>query len=355
MLTELTIQNFKSWRDTKTVKLAPLTAIFGTNSSGKTSLLQFLLMLKQTTASADRLRVLHTGDDRTPVDLGTFYDIAHNHELPQTLKFSLAWHIQPRPLAITNPEGTDTLFKIEQLRYEAEITGDTQHVGVDRFSYQFADYQFGLQRTKEGEYELLNQGYELKRNRGRAWQLPAPIKSYGFPDQVNAYYQNASFLAEFTLALEKEMSNIFYLGPLRENPSRYYAWSGQRPEDVGRRGELAIQALLASRGEPEMGFGKGRPRQSLEERVAYWLAELGLLNEFALKPIAANRKDYEVRVRQTQPLCRSANYGCGVWCFTSITRAGALLLCATLCNDYFGTARDSFAPGRASWFGRCVH
>ena len=36
-----------------------LTGFFGTNSSGKSSILQFLLMLKQTVESSDRSRVLH--------------------------------------------------------------------------------------------------------------------------------------------------------------------------------------------------------------------------------------------------------------------------------------------------------
>ena len=47
MLTQLRFENFKSWQAAK-LPLAPLTALFGANSSGKSSLLQFLLLLKQT-------------------------------------------------------------------------------------------------------------------------------------------------------------------------------------------------------------------------------------------------------------------------------------------------------------------
>jgi Predicted ATPases len=38
MLTSLRIQNFKAWKDTGTIRLAPLTVIFGANSAGKSSL-----------------------------------------------------------------------------------------------------------------------------------------------------------------------------------------------------------------------------------------------------------------------------------------------------------------------------
>ena len=48
MITEFRAENFKSWEDTGKIDFAPLTGFFGANSSGKTSILQVLLMLKQT-------------------------------------------------------------------------------------------------------------------------------------------------------------------------------------------------------------------------------------------------------------------------------------------------------------------
>ncbi|MFN9708840.1 MAG: AAA family ATPase [Burkholderiales bacterium] len=48
MLTTLHIKNFKAWRETGTIRLAPLTVIFGANSAGKSSLGHLLLALKQT-------------------------------------------------------------------------------------------------------------------------------------------------------------------------------------------------------------------------------------------------------------------------------------------------------------------
>ena len=52
MITELTARNFKSWEDTGKLRFAPLTGLFGANSSGKTSILQVLLMLKQTAGTS---------------------------------------------------------------------------------------------------------------------------------------------------------------------------------------------------------------------------------------------------------------------------------------------------------------
>src|SRR5687767_8698494 len=93
MLTRLRIQNFKNWADTSDIRLAPITVFFGSNSTGKSSLIQFLLMLRQTAESPDRRRVLHPGDDKTPVELGTFRDLVFGHDLTNEISFSFAWSL----------------------------------------------------------------------------------------------------------------------------------------------------------------------------------------------------------------------------------------------------------------------
>jgi hypothetical protein len=290
------------------MRLAPLTGLFGVNSSGKTSLLQFILMLKQTVESSDRSRILHTGgDERSYVDLGTFYDLVHKHEQPGQINFLLGWTL-PKSLRVPDPERASvTLLRVNSMGFSATIGVTTDRIQVERYKYHLPkNYSIGMELqsengsgTKDG-YDLFFEGFDLKRTRGRKWPLPPPVKSYGFPDQVNAYYQNAGFLSELVLAFEELFQDLYYLGPLREYPSRSYLWTGERPQDVGRRGQLAIPALLASRTLGKViRRGQGRRRQTVEERVAEWLKELGLIDSFSLQPIAPNRKDYEVRVRRS--------------------------------------------------------
>src|SRR5271157_4195958 len=106
MLTHLRIRNFKSWRDTGAVRLAPITVLFGNNSAGKSSIIQFLLMLKQTVESPDRRRVLHPGDGLTPVDLGTFRDLVYDHQETRRIRFELNWTLG-EPLTFTDPKTRD--------------------------------------------------------------------------------------------------------------------------------------------------------------------------------------------------------------------------------------------------------
>jgi len=304
MIKELQALNFKSWKDTKRLHLAPLTVLFGTNSSGKTSILQLLLMLKQTVESADRRRVLHTGDDLSIVDLGTFSDLIYGHEIDRPLRISLTWDLL-KTLRIKDPEKKDaTLFEIPSLRFDLKVDGNPPSPSVESFTYSFDDEALGMEKVpsdpKKGAYELTTKSYEAKRQRGRPWPLPAPVKFYGFPDEVRGYFQNVGFLSDIVLELERLFARIAYLGPLREYPKRIYTWAGEEPPDVGRKGELAIAALLAAQRRGRyISPGHMKRRQTLEQRLAYWLAQMGIIDSFSIRQIAANRKEYEVKVKKT--------------------------------------------------------
>lgn len=307
MITGLQIENFKSWRETGNLRFAPLTCLFGSNSSGKTSILQLLLMLKQTVESPDRKQVLNLGDDRSLVSLGTFRDVLFRHDPRAHLRWRLAWNL-PTDLQIASPERPGTLlFSGRDLSFEAEISeqGDVCRLVVERFQYGFAGACFSMRRRTDriDKYDLAIEGrspFELRRTQGRPWDLPEPVKCYGFPDQVKAYYQNAGFLPDLELAFEKLLTDVFYLGPLRDYPKRQYTWAGTQPADMGYRGEKAVDAILASRQRGgKISRGKGNRKLTVEEYVAFWLKELGLIHDFAVEPITAGSNLYQVKVRRT--------------------------------------------------------
>jgi predicted ATPase len=306
MIKKLHILGFKSWEDSGTLRFAPLTGFFGTNSSGKTSILQLLLMLKQTVESADRKRVLHTGDDFSIVDLGTFPDLIHCHKTDAALQVSISWDLL-KILKIKNPEEKDkNLFEIEDLKFDVEIREESGTPIVRKFSYSFDNNDFGMKpggkKEKKGEYDLVSAPYSQKRQQpGRAWPLPPPIKFYGFPDEVGAYFKNVGFLSEIVLEFEGLFGRIKYLGPLREYPKRIYTWSGEAPSDVGRKGELAVAAILAARERGKyISPGHRKRKRTLEETIAYWLSSMGIIHSFSVKQIGEDRKDYEVLVRKTE-------------------------------------------------------
>lgn len=91
MLTRMKLENFKSWRELD-IELAPLTLLFGTNSSGKTSILQALLLLKQTVNNFDRTQHINFGgSDRDYVDFGSYQDLVYGHDEQNKVGVGLDW------------------------------------------------------------------------------------------------------------------------------------------------------------------------------------------------------------------------------------------------------------------------
>lgn len=337
MLTRLRLENFKSWADTKDIALKPITAFFGANSSGKTSLLQALLLLKQTTDSSDRGLVFHFGNNKTPVDLGDFESVVHAHDTASALKIALDWKAL-KPFEITDTNTDQPVVQSQNVGFEVaahQIVEKVKHsrrlleetapqkqlimgeerqkplVGrevvevkrlvVDEMSYRVGNAIFGM-RPKGKEYELFVRAAELKfvASEGRTQNIPPPDKCYGFPDAVRANFQNAGFLADLEYGLVKRLQHLYYLGPLSAYPKRQYAWSGEQPNDIGRPGELAVAALLASRDQGEViNQGKDKPVLSLEQYVAQWLMKLGLIHGFRIEQLVKGRPFFEVRVRKS--------------------------------------------------------
>ncbi len=249
MLSHLRIENFKAWNEAD-LTFGKVTGFFGPNSVGKSSLLQFLLLLKQTRNATDRGIVIDFGGPHSLVDL-------------------VNARLRARDLA-----------------------------------YRFEDVDFRL-RLKDGP----KKGYELeidpeiiipKRIRGRAWPLPQPVKTHLFPGQARSYFQNTDFLAQFELAYEQFMDSIHHLGPLRDFPRREYPWAGARPSDVGQRGERAMEAILAAtRSGEKRNLGYKKRRMPFQEMIAWWLRELGLIHDFRVEEIAPGANLYRAVVQTT--------------------------------------------------------
>ncbi len=86
MLREYRLTNFKAFGETVTIPIRPLTLIFGANSSGKSSIFQSMLLLKQTLeeAKTPETALLTKG---SLVDLGKYRDFIHRHETERDFEF----------------------------------------------------------------------------------------------------------------------------------------------------------------------------------------------------------------------------------------------------------------------------
>jgi energy-coupling factor transporter ATP-binding protein EcfA2 len=291
MITRLQIENFKSWRRAD-LPFGKLTAFFGANSSGKTSILQLLLLLRQTVEAPDPSMPLFLGDRRSLADLGTFYDLIHQHDLQKVLRWQLEWQIKPRTLfEISDIERVEQMVEIGW-----EGGGQVGRMVVRSMSYRFDKHRI-LYRREGKRYEIESDPPPLlKRSPGRPPVHKEPIKCYGFPESVRVAFQNAEPLFELAHELTELAQRIYYIGPLREYPQRQYLWSGAEPSDVGSRGENTIAALLASRRQGKT-IPRSRPTKTVEAAVAEQLKKLGLIQSLDVREVVEGSRLYEVKVR----------------------------------------------------------
>lgn len=303
MITHLAFNNFKSWNELR-LNAKPITGLFGANSSGKSSILQMLLMLKQTKEETDRTIAIDFGNTKKNVNLGSFNDVTHNHN-EKGISWNISWNLDNK-LKPEDPtsDRLNYIFETDNLALHARITKENGDIVQDELKYSFVtsnniSCDISMER-KEKKYDLHIAGldYKFLRNKGRPWDLPSPIKSYNFPDQVQTYFQNTAFLSDFVVEYEKLMDSIYYLGPLREYPKREYPWSGSRPIDVGMRGERVVDALIAARAQNEKRHrGPKKHYKQFDEFIASWLEDLGLIHSFSLKEIS-NSGLYKVLIKK---------------------------------------------------------
>ena len=303
MLKKLQIKNFKGWKNTGIIRMAPISLFFGANSSGKSSIGQFMMMLKQTVESPDRKAILFPGSKYSAVQLGSYQEMVFQRDSVNRIFFEYQWEIKGG-LKFRDPISGQS-FSGDKLTFKAEVgLGDKDQYSLvlDHLQYQLINdnelaLSLGLNRDpdRKSEYKVNADKYALVRQKGRAWALRGSVRFYGFPDEVVAYYQNADFVQELNLWHEKLFRSLCYLGPLRTKAERLYSWTGIEPESVGFSGENTVPAILAARNR-EISLGYKRHAKPFEEIIALKLKEMGLIEEFKVNPISKQRQEYEVKV-----------------------------------------------------------
>ena len=310
MITHIRMKNFKSWKDSGEVKLAPLTGFFGTNSSGKSSLLQMLLLLKQTAEHPDLNEVIFFGHDSSLVNLGSFREVIHGHndndeEIIQ-LVLSIGCKLNSPPYKVLENRFGQT--KIDGFNFYTCIIEDEKGPIVEEFNYNSLDNQakvFWMNGYLDLNGEQLKNTVDVKNCYGM---------SSCAPDLLN----------QFTAAFEFLFSHVYYLGPTRVHPQRFYHWNGKHPKDIGPWGDKVIHALLSARLQNLITVYNEGP-QTIEERISRWLQKMKLAYSFLLGP-SGNLDDnnYEIRIQKNSmdPAVTLVDMGYGLGQFLPV-----LVLC----------------------------
>jgi len=317
MLTHLKLENFKIWRSTGPVRLAPITLLLGTNSSGKSSLIQSLLLIRQTVKGDDPNLDLNLGnpDADDSVTLGQFKDLLCRHGAASESTSATQVGIEFRWSEHGQAESS-TLFSA---RYNKGPAGSAElaflRLGKD-------GQGFSVQRRKPGIYRLslatqakpLGQSADFR-----------PERSFAFSAAtLNKLGAQAELIKTIGPALLDELGRIIYLGPVRRLAQRDYVWAGRMPAHIGDDGAKAVDALIASGAARQLALKRKQalPAEAqLFEQTIHWLKAMNLADGLAIRALgssarhelmiesdgqASNLKDVGVGVSQVIPVIVAA-------------------------------------------------
>lgn len=329
MLKKLRIQNFKVWEDTGEIAMAPITLFFGANSSGKSSIGQFLMMLKQTVESrSHRETVFYSGYRNSAVQLGSYEEMVFQHNSKKMIEFEYQWSPNWSPIDFIKIKHVPYRQKFsdnDRLAFQAKIgaTDLTQTTRVNLFKYELIkngkiSRSLGMKLSSGARsvYEVESSGFDLKERSPGIWRWPMgePKHFCSFSSEVFWAYTNIrDFATEFEYLHEELFSALFYLGPLRAKTERSYYYTGGKLESVGYEGEDTIATILEARSEGRrIKLPEKHPARSFEEVIALKLKDMGLIEEFEIQTVSQRVHEVKIRTKGSRTWVDLPDVGFGI-------------------------------------------
>lgn len=270
---EIRWRNFRSLEDTGWLQIKPLTVVIGANASGKTSLVAPLLILKQTLNSVQPAVALKT--QGSLFNAGDFQNLIFAHHTDRELGLSIRFHHHelsedgspknPEPPGHYPPGALDLGFVAAgddgsaafksfivrdvygrpMLRRTRSVRGSYSLVGAVAPKTESDFLKAAIQAkpehflfTPNGVFKEMARRRRQKQAHTEAAHEPA---AFELDEEAEEYLATLSYTQQPISSL---LADLAYIGPLRERPRRLYETTGERPSDVGVRGENAPEIIF---------------------------------------------------------------------------------------------------------------
>lgn len=307
MLTHLKLENFKIWRSTGPIRLAPITLLLGTNSSGKSSLIQSLLLIRQTVKGNEPNLDLNLGnpDTNDSVTLGQFKDLLCRHGAASESTSATQVGVEFRWSEDGQPDNS-TLFSA---RYSRGVAGSADlaflRLGKD-------GQGFTVERRKPGIYRLSLATQAKHLGQSASFR---PQRSFNFSaSTLKKLGDQGELIKSIGPALLDELGRIIYLGPVRRLAQRDYVWTGRMPTHIGDDGAKAVDALIASGLALQAAKRRNQslPAEAeLFEQTIRWLKDMNLADNLAIRALG-NSARYELLIENDGQASNIKDVGVGV-------------------------------------------
>ena len=285
---KISIKNFKTISELNGFDFNSINIISGVNSSGKTSFIQFLLMIKQTLEmkSANSALIF----DGSWVKLGDFEDLVYKKDINNSIGFELQFgkeYIKDKFPVIYGIE--TVMIKVDYL-----LNGVETYLSNIKITYKTSQRQHFVNFTYNNDsYKihsdsalLVNEFNELINAEGSINTISF-FPTMFFTEMDNPKYPEYDKNPTTTTAIEvkaKEVqsivnnffSNISYIGPLREEPQDLYNSNGKN-KYIGSKGEYAAQFFEEEANNTVVFYdiqNRELKEMSLSNAVKYWICDV---------------------------------------------------------------------------------
>ena len=277
--TSLYLENFKGFIQKEeekqcenTIKIRPITLIYGPNSFGKSSILQSLLLLNQTVNEGGDYKTVCLLPKGATVNLGTFSDLINKNDTSKELRIdiSLPFNHYFDNENISAKQDTSLLTKLYFSYYFKLTKGHTILSKIDIWAkiIDYCNTDTIVETPKKLIYTL-----ELKSNQNNVYTIIRHYRNDIAPDEVFlgdtgqkqelkkiSFFRLEEFLVEEPFKqIEEILQNLVYVSSFRIQPERVFIPEQNRRDYVGKNGEYTAEILYD---------------KELKKHINYWLKEI---------------------------------------------------------------------------------
>src|SRR5208283_933055 len=252
MITNITLANFRAFQKEVSVRIRPITVLIGRNSAGKSSLIKFLLMLRQTLESQGDSFFATDGEH---VRLGTWLDLRNTQTRSRSQRedycrfnVTIATDDLPPPeiQAMWKATSRGGVVSTDSGRLRISLEIPTQAVAAKTQKAEFdvggavhygRSFRYG-RHTVDGRIE----GESIFKKRADNLAKVGFLRFAERTDSLNKLIEGV--VAErFLDSLRQEFLTPRHLSPIREESQLAVQTGSPPPRDVGHRGEYAMPHL----------------------------------------------------------------------------------------------------------------
>jgi predicted ATPase len=162
LITNLSVENLKSFGERQEAPLADITLVYGPNSAGKSTLIQALLLLKQTMDAAKEYRAYLVA--RGPfVDLGSFSALVYQHDIEKPVVIGVTGLFDPE---VQYPPPPNLVTERRKAKMAYKFTWDEKFQSATHHStsIEFDEKHFVFERIKEFITDVSAKNVERERS-----------------------------------------------------------------------------------------------------------------------------------------------------------------------------------------------